>query len=134
MAVATIGRSRLRIASEQDAIAVFTPAFDGLAYESLHILHLDGDRGLIARRKFDSPRCDTVDFPLRAIIRDALTLDAAGLIIAHNHPSGDPAPSRADLVATRALVELVRPLGIRLHDHLIFAGAMSRSLHAMGLL
>ena len=134
MACALTERARLRIGSEEDAIALFAPDLIGLGHEALCVAHLDGDRGLIAQRVFYSAHCDAVDFPLRAIIRDALTLDAIGLVIAHNHPSGDPAPSRADLVATRALVDLARPLGIRLHDHLIFAGGQMSSLHGMGLL
>ena len=134
MALAVFDEAKVRIASEGAAIALFAHLFAGLTHEMLYVAHLDADRVLIAERAFHSAHCDAVDFPLRAIIRDALTLDAAGLIIAHNHPSGDPAPSRADIVATRALVELARPLRIRLHDHLIFAGGASRSLHAMGLL
>jgi DNA repair protein RadC len=134
MAVAEIAAARLRIGSEEAAIALFAPVFDGLSREALYVALLDAERWLIARRVFHSAHDSTVDFPLRAIIRDALTLDAAGLVIAHNHPSGDPSPSRADLVATRALVDLTRPLGIRVHDHLIFAADSTRSFSAMGLL
>jgi DNA repair protein RadC len=134
MAGTEIGERRLRIDSEEAPIALFAPDFAGLGREVLHVANLDGDRGLIARRSFHSALCDAVDFPLRAIIHDALTLDAAGLVIAHNHPSGDPSPSRADLMATRALVDLARPLGIRLHDHLIFAAGGALSLCALGLL
>ena len=57
-----------------------------------------------------------------------------GWSIAHNHPSGDPSPSRADIEATRRLAEAAAALGIRLHDHLIFAGGDCRSFRALGLL
>ena len=134
MAAVQVGAARLRIGSEEAAIALFAADFCGLAREALHVALLDDERGLIARRVFHSAYGHAVDFPLRAIIRDALTLDAAGMVIAHNHPSGDPSPSRADLLATRTLVDLTRPLGIRVHDHLIFGGDSTRSLSGMGLL
>lgn len=134
MASTETGTARARIGSAAAAIALFAPGFAGLGREALHIALLDGDRGLIAQRMFHSSQRDEVSFPLRSIIRDALTLDAAGIVIAHNHPSGDPAPSRADLIATRALVDLARPLGLRVHDHLIFGLDETRSLYAMGLL
>jgi DNA repair protein RadC len=77
---------------------------------------------------------DTADLPLRQIIGAALAHGSQGLILAHNHPSGDASPSRADLDATRRLADTAASLGIRVHDHLIFAGRDCRSLRAMGLL
>jgi DNA repair protein RadC len=126
--------SRRRIESTAAAIDFFAPGFCGMRRESLRVAHLDRDRCLLGLRLHYSNSCDEVRFPLRTIIADALHLGSAGLLVAHNHPSGDPAPSQADLCATRALVALAKPLGIRVHDHLIFAGEDSRSLCAMGLL
>lgn len=123
-----------RIADEAAAVAFFTPAFHGMTRESLRVAHLDHDQTLIGLRLHYSDLCNEVAFPLRTIIHDALQLGTAGILIAHNHPSGDPAPSQDDLRATRALVRLARPLGIRIHDHLIFAGPRSTSLSAMGML
>lgn len=77
---------------------------------------------------------ETVELPLRRIFADALRLDAVGLILAHNHPSGDPQPSREDVEATRILAATGDRLGIRLIDHLIFAGARTCSLRGLGLL
>ena len=71
---------------------------------------------------------------MRAIFAAALGHDAAGMVIAHNHPSGDPRPSRADRDATRRLAETAPALGISLHDHLIFAGGGCRSFRELGLL
>ena len=81
-----------------------------------------------------SDRHDEIGFPLRTIIADALALESSGIVLAHNHPGGDPSPSRADINATRALADLAHPLGIRLHDHLIFARGDCRSLRALGLM
>lgn len=123
-----------RIACLGDAIAYFAPGLGAMRREALRVAHLDRERQVLGIRLHYSDHCETVDFPLRTIIADALALGTAALLIAHNHPSGDPSPSRADLVATRALVDLARPLGIRLHDHLIFAGDDCRSMRTMGLL
>ena len=115
-------------------MAFFAPGFRGMSRESLRVAHLATDRTLLGLRLHYSNLCDEVIFPLRIVIQDALQVGTSGLVIAHNHPSGNPAPSAADLAATRSLVAAARPLGIRLHDHLIFAGHESRSLFAMGLL
>ena len=71
---------------------------------------------------------------MRAIFAAGLRHGAEGLVIAHNHPSGDPEPSRADIEATRRLADVAAALGIRLHDHLIFAGGECRSFRELGLL
>lgn len=134
MPVAAQGKRRARIDSEAAAVRFFAPGFHGMRREALRIAHLDRERRLLGLRLQYSDCCESIGFPLRIIIRDAMALGTAGLIVAHNHPSGDPAPSREDLAATRALVALARPLGIRVHDHLIFGGDQSRSLSAMGLL
>lgn len=100
----------------------------------LCVAHLDADRMLIGIRLRYSADASGIDFPLRAIVADALALGTSGLILAHNHPSGDPSPSPADLAATRALLTVARPLGLRLHDHLVFAGSRCVSLREAGLL
>jgi DNA repair protein RadC len=76
----------------------------------------------------------SIDLPVRRILEDALRLGSAGLVIAHNHPSGDAQPSRDDVESTRELADTAARLGIRLHDHLIFAGGDMCSLRSLGLL
>ena len=100
----------------------------------LCVAHLDAERRLIGIRLCYSADSSGIDFPLRTIVADALALGTSGLIIAHNHPSGDPSPSAADLAATRTLISVARPLGFRLHDHLVFAGRRCVSLREAGLL
>lgn len=70
----------------------------------------------------------------REVIRRALELGATALILVHNHPSGDPTPSRADLEATRRLAAAAAPLDITLHDHVIVAAGGCASFRALGLL
>ena len=77
---------------------------------------------------------DTVDVPVRAVVADALALDAAGGGMAHNHPSGDATPSEADRLLTARLSRALDALGMRLFDHLIFVGDDYASFSGLGLL
>ena len=70
----------------------------------------------------------------RDVIFRALELGATSLILVHNHPSGDPAPSAADLRLTQALVRAAAPLGIRVHDHVIVGAQECTSMRARGLM
>ena len=117
----------------RDAAALFRPLFIAGAREMVAVLFLDAANRQLALECWPG-EAETVALPLRAILRIALDLDAVGLIVAHDHPSGDPQPSRADILATRLLAETAGAVGIRLHDHLIFAGTRCRSLRALGLL
>ena len=122
------------ISNLEQAVALFTPTFSNLGHEELRVAHLDQDRCLIALRLHGGGSRTTIDFPLRAITLEALLLRTHGLLIAHNHPSGDPSPSRDDIEATNALVKAMAPHDICLYDHLIIAGDHWRSLRALGLL
>jgi DNA repair protein RadC len=70
----------------------------------------------------------------RDVFREALLEPAAGVILIHNHPSGNPAPSEEDLQVTKQLVEAGRLLGIKVYDHIIMAGESYRSLADDGLI
>jgi len=123
-----------RIGDSKEAAALFATMFRHEGIEELRIAHVDRDRRLIAVCNHSSGGVDHVDLPLQEIAREALALQSHGILMAHNHPSGDPTPSRSDIDATRALAELAERLGIRLYDHLIFARDRWSSLLAMGLL
>jgi DNA repair protein RadC len=124
----------MHIARSSDAASLFGPEFVGLTLEVLRVAHLDQQRNLIAMRGFRSGNCDSIEFPIRRIVSDALELQTHSLIVAHNHPSGDASPSRADLAATRTLIDATRPLGIAVYDHLIFTDNGWCSLREMGLI
>ena len=124
----------VRIGTARDAADLLAPTFAGAARERLAILYLDADRSVLGLSETRLGEETAVDLPLRPIIADALRLDAAGLILAHNHPSGDPTPSQADIEATRKLARIASQLGIQVHDHLIFAGVACRSFRALGLI
>ncbi|HZF94600.1 MAG TPA: JAB domain-containing protein [Allosphingosinicella sp.] len=124
------------VATAQDAAKLFEPIFaeaPGEA-ETLAVAYLDRDRRLIELMVSPSESAEHVDLPVRRILEDGLRLGAAGIIVAHNHPSGDAQPSREDIEATRELADTSSRLGMRLHDHLIFAGSERCSLRSMGLL
>jgi DNA repair protein RadC len=126
--------ARPRIGDRDSAAALFAPTFTGLAHEALRVAYLDDGLALLLLWEGEGTTPASVDVPLRTLIRDALILGARALIIAHNHPLGDPTPSRADRAVTRRLVEIAHPLDIRVLDHLIFAGKKVASFRGLGLL
>ncbi len=122
------------IETAQDAAELFGPCFGGAEGETLAVANLDEERRLIELVVSAPGARDRIELPVRRIVEDALRLGARGLVVAHNHPSGDAQPSWDDVEATRELAETAARLGIRLHDHLIFAGGEVCSLRALGLL
>ena len=128
-AIATAGRLR----SSDDAYRLFRPAMAGSACELFQVAHLDGE-GRVLELTGSAGDPTSVELPIAAILRRAIMLGARGMMIAHNHPSGDPTPSPADLETTRRLAETARDLDLRIYDHLIFAGDRWLSFRAMGLL
>ena len=121
------------IRSPDDARALLAPIFAGASSEKIAVLHLGDDRLLLAFHEYPGGVQDA-ELPLRAVMEEALRLGTSALIMAHNHPSGDPDPSAEDLRVSRLLADTARNLGIRLIDHLIFAGNDVRSLRDLGLL
>ena len=122
------------VGSAREAADLLGPRFAQAEGEKLVILHLDGERRVIAVAEQPAEFEETVLLPMRTIFAEALKLGSAGLVIAHNHPGGDPQPSQADIDATRRIAETAASLGIRLHDHLVFAGDDCLSFRDLGLL
>lgn len=94
----------------------------GRENEAMHAIYLDADGGYLGDEKIGSGVDDRVGLSLRLLIGRLLEVGARGLVLAHNHPSGDTRPSQADRAATSQLSRLTEPLGIALIDHLIVAG------------
>ena len=118
----------------REAAHRFAAIFAGAAVEKVAVAHLDAEGRIIALRECEGSLVDEIDLPIREMLVEALKLGSAGLILAHNHPSGDPTPSREDIHATRMLAAAGRGLGIRLVDHLNFAGGGCSSFVGLGLL
>ena len=87
--------------------------------EQLRVLFLDKRNQLIADEVQQVGTVDHTPVYPREVVKRALELSATAIIIVHNHPSGDPTPSRADIQMTQAIVEIAKPLGISVHDHII---------------
>lgn len=122
-----------RIDSLDAARALFAPIAGG-AREMAAFAYLDPEWRLLGMRHTPLGGERWVELPVRLVAADALAFDAARVVMAHNHPSGDPAPSTADVAATRRLARALAALGIRLSDHLVLAGDAWSSFRAMGLL
>jgi DNA repair protein RadC len=104
------------------------------AREEFRILFLDKRNHLIADEQHQTGTVDHTPVYPREVVKRALELSATAVILVHNHPSGDPTPSRADIEMTRAIVEVARPLGIAVHDHLIVGKDGHASLKALKLI
>lgn len=87
--------------------------------ERFRILFLDKRNQLIADEVQQSGTVDHTPVYVREIVKRALELGATAIVLVHNHPSGDPTPSRADIDMTKQIVDAGRPLGITVHDHII---------------
>ncbi|WP_018185210.1 RadC family protein [Kaistia granuli] len=87
--------------------------------EQFRILFLDRKNVLIADEVQQVGTVDHTPVYPREVVKRALELSATAIVLAHNHPSGDPTPSRADIEMTKTIVEIAGPLGIAVHDHII---------------
>jgi DNA repair protein RadC len=105
-----------------------------LQAEQFRVLFLDVKNGLIADEVQQEGTINHVALYPREVVRRALTLGAAAVILVHNHPSGDATPSRADIEMTKEVGAAARPLGVAVHDHLIIGRDGYSSFRALGLL
>ncbi len=87
--------------------------------EQFRLLFLDKRNQLIADEVQQKGTVDHTPVYPREVVKRALELSATALILVHNHPSGDPTPSRADIQMTQSIVDVAKPLGIAVHDHII---------------
>jgi DNA repair protein RadC len=102
--------------------------------EQFRILFLDKKNALIADEVQQTGTVDHTPVYPREVVRRALELSASAIVLVHNHPSGDPTPSRADIEMTRLVIETAKPLGISVHDHIIIGRHDHASMKGMGLI
>jgi DNA repair protein RadC len=121
-----LGRRSIRMGTRSrpvhtsdDAWAAMAPALTGLAHEELHALYLDRRHRPIAHRVLTRGSDGFTVVDPRQIYRPAIQVGAVGVILAHNHPSGDPTPSPQDLEVTRRVQRAGHIIGIPLVDHLV---------------
>src|SRR5437667_6547544 len=102
--------------------------------EEFHILFLDRKNVLIKHERQQRGTVDHTPVYPREVVKRALELGASALILVHNHPSGDPTPSKADIAVTKDIVKAAGPLGVTVHDHLIIGRGRHTSLRDLGLI
>ena len=100
--------------------------------EEFHILFLDRKNVLIKHERQQRGTIDHTPVYPREVVKRALDLGAAALILVHNHPSGDPTPSKANIAVTKDIKKAAAPLGVAVHDHLIIARNGHISLRELG--
>ncbi len=102
--------------------------------EQFNVLFLDNNNSLIADETQQRGTVNHVPLYPREVIKRALELHASAIILVHNHPSGDPTPSSADIEMTEEVCQAGQKLDIAVHDHLIFNRTGHSSFKSMGLL
>jgi len=102
--------------------------------EQVRVLFLDKRQALLADEVMGHGTVDHAPVYPREVVRRALELSASALILVHNHPSGDPTPSQADIEITRQIVEACRTMRIAVHDHLVVGRDGIASFKALGLI
>ncbi len=126
-------QKRPALGSFMDVIDYCRTAMAYAEREEFRILFLDKKNGLIADEVQGVGTIDHTPVYPREVVRRALELGASALILAHNHPSGDPTPSNADIRMTRDIVAIAQPFGIAVHDHLIVGRHGHASLKGLKL-
>jgi len=125
-------KSGCALSSPQAVKQYLRMLFNGKSHESFHVLFLDvKNRLLISREMFRGTLTHTSVYP-REVVKEALARNAASVMLAHNHPSGSPEPSESDLLLTRALVQALALVDIRILDHFVVAGQQVHSFAEHG--
>ncbi|MGE0775262.1 MAG: DNA repair protein RadC [Sphingomonadaceae bacterium] len=104
------------------------------AIERVRVLHLNSKNALIRDELVSEGSIDQAAVYIREVIKRALDLGSASLILVHNHPSGDPSPSHQDIDLTRQISQAGKPLGIVVHDHIVIGRDGHSSLRSLGLI
>lgn len=125
---------------KRPALASFRAVLDycrtAMAFETIEkfrVLFLDKKNVLIADEEQGKGTVDHTPVYPREVVKRALELGATALILVHNHPSGDPEPSQADIAMTRTLAAIAKPMGLEVHDHLIIGRHGHTSLKGLSL-
>lgn len=131
-----IAESRERdtvIRQPADLAALLMPYFQLLAHEEFVVILVDTKNRVISKRTIFRGSLNASIVHPREVFKYAIRHSAAALLVAHNHPSGDPTPSREDIDATRRLVEAGKIIGIEVLDHVVFGDGRTISMKEKGL-
>jgi DNA repair protein RadC len=123
-----------RIREPEDVVRLYNGRLRDLQVEEFHLLALDSQSQVLREVLITRGLLNSSLVHPREVFRPAIAEAAAGIIVVHNHPSGDPTPSAEDRAVTRQLAEAGRLLDLPLYDHVILAGDRHLSFAAAGLL
>jgi DNA repair protein RadC len=126
--------TREPISSWSSLIAYLMPRMADLDREQFRVLFLDRKNNLISDEILGHGTVDHAPVYPREVVRRALELNASAMILAHNHPSGDPSPSTADVDMTKLICDAAKTLDIAVHDHIVIAAKGHVSLRQRGLM
>ncbi len=133
--VVKVGATRKPVMSSwAHVIDYVTAAQARESVEQFRVLYLDKKNKLIADEVHGRGTIDHTPVYVREVVKRALELGSTAMILVHNHPSGDPTPSRADIDMTKLIMEAGRPLGVSVHDHIIVGREGHASLKALRLI
>jgi DNA repair protein RadC len=127
-------KQRHALSSWQDVITYCRTSMAFAEKEQFRLLFLDKRNQLIADEVQQTGTVDHTPVYPREVIKRALELSATAIILVHNHPSGDPTPSQADIRMTKSIVDIAKPLGIAVHDHIIVGKNGHTSLRGLKLI
>ena len=134
LAQSSLEGKRQVMSSWKDLVAYCRAAMAHEAREQFRVLFLDKKNGLIADEVLQQGTVDFTPVYPREVVKRALDLSASSIILVHNHPSGDPTPSRADIDITKEIVAAASALKIAVHDHVVIGREGHASLRALRLL
>ena len=129
----TPGR-RIILSTPTEVYAAFGPLMEDLRHEVFRVALLDAQNGLLRARVVSEGTLSASLVHPREVFRPAIVESAASVILLHNHPSGDPTPSREDIRLTRQLVECARLLELSVHDHVVIGRGRFVSLAERGII
>lgn len=133
--LARINAARRPVITSASALEAYArTAMAHLPREQFRVLFLDNQNKLMLDEFLAEGTVNHAPVYPREVIRRALELSASALILLHNHPSGDPTPSRADIEMTRMVIDAARCLGLQVHDHLVVGRDGTASFRALGLM
>lgn len=129
---ASTGRKAIK--SPEDAITLLESAMRFLAREEFRVILLDIRNKVIRITSISAGTLNASIVHPRDLFREAVKANAAAIILAHNHPSGDSTPSREDIETTRRFMDIGEMMGVRVVDHLVIAQSGSVSMRQLGLI
>lgn len=129
-----VSECRPKIQGAGDVAELLRPVFAGLQQEEFHVILLNAKHAVLRDIMVTRGLVDRTQIHAREVFRDAICASCTSILLAHNHPSGDPTPSFEDVACTRSLVEAGKIVGIDVLDHVIIAGDKHLSLREAALL